>query len=135
VGAIIGYSYVTKWYTVTLGVTFACGYVFVLSCLAAALLPYRAKALYEASPGAKYKLAGIPLVTIFGVIGFIFGAAAVVAFLVKKGYGLTGTSPYLTYAIVAGIFVFSLVVYWIGRIYQKGKGIDVSYAFLEVPPE
>src|ERR1019366_871906 len=135
VGAIIGYSYVTKWYTVTLGVTFACGYVFVLSCLAAALLPYRAKALYEASPGAKYKLAGIPLVTIFGIIGFIFGAAAVVAFLVKKGYGLTGTSPYLTYAIVAGIFVFSLVVYWIGRIYQKGKGIDVSYAFLEVPPE
>jgi basic amino acid/polyamine antiporter, APA family len=135
VGAIVGYSYVTKWYTVTLGVTFACGYVFVLSCLAAALLPYRAKALYEASPGAKYKLAGIPLVTIFGVIGFIFGAAAVIAFLVKKGYGLTGTSPLLTYAIVVGIFVFALVVYWIGRAYQKGKGIDVSYAFLEVPPE
>jgi hypothetical protein len=109
--------------------------VFVLSCLAAALLPYRAKALYEASPGAKYKLAGIPLVTIFGVIGFIFGAAAVVAFLTKKGYGLIGTSPGLTYAIVGGIFLVCLVYYWISRYYQKGKGIDVSYAFLEVPPE
>jgi len=133
--AIWGYSYVTKWYTITLGVTFACGYVFVMSAVAAALMPYRAKALYEASPGAQYKLAGIPLVTIFGVIGAIAGAGAVVAFLVKKGYGLTGTSPVLTYAIVAGIFVFALVIYWIGRIYQRGKGIDISYAFLEVPPE
>ena len=44
----------------TLGVTFACGYVFAISCLAAALLPYRAKALYEASPGAKYTLGGYP---------------------------------------------------------------------------
>ena len=102
--------------------------------LAAALLPYRAKALYEASPGAKYTLAGIPLVTIFGVIGFIFGGAAVVAFLVKPGYGLTGTHRLRT-SIVAGIFLVCLVCYWIGRDYNKSKGIDVSYAFLEVPPE
>ena len=81
-----------------------------VSCLAAALLPYRAKALYEAAPGSQYKLAGIPLVTIFGIIGFIFGGAAVVAFLVKPGYGLTGTSPGLTYAIVGGIFVAAVVV-------------------------
>ncbi len=129
---IVGYSYVTKWASLTLGVTFACGYVFVFSCLAAALLPYRAKALYEAAPGAQYKLAGIPLVTIFGAIGFVFGAAAEVAFLARKGYGLTGTTPYV---IVAIIFVASLVYYWISRYYQRGKGIDISYAFLEVPPE
>ena len=61
--AIYGYNYWTQWYTMTLGVTFACGYVFTISCLAAALLPYRAKALYEASPGAKYTLGGFPLVT------------------------------------------------------------------------
>ena len=117
-----GYSYVTKWATLTLGVTFACGYVFVLSCLAAALLPYRAKALYEASPGAQYKLGGIPLVTIFGSIGFVFGAAAVVAFLTKKGYGLVGTSPGLTYAIVGGIFVVCLVVLLDQPLLPEGQG-------------
>ncbi len=63
---LIGYTYVTSWTKLTLGVTFAAGYVFVVSSLAAALLPYRAKALYEAAPGSQYKLAGIPLVTIFG---------------------------------------------------------------------
>jgi APA family basic amino acid/polyamine antiporter len=129
---IIGYNYVGWWYSMTLGVTLACGYVFVVSCLAAALLPFRAKALYEASPGAKYTLGGFPLVTVFGVIGFVFGLLALIAFLTKPEYGLTGTTPYI---VVAGIFLVSLVGYWIGRAYNKGKGIDVNYAFLEVPPE
>ena len=69
------------------------GYVFVFSCLAAALLPYRAKALYEAAPGASLKLLGIPLVTIFGLIGFVAGMGAEIAFVTKSGYGLKGTSP------------------------------------------
>ena len=43
-----------------------------------------------------------------------------------------GTTPYI---VVAGIFLVCLVGYWIGRAYNKGKGIDVNYAFLEVPPE
>ena len=130
--AIYGYNYWTQWYSMTLGVTFACGYVFTISCLAAALLPYRAKALYEASPGAKYTLGGFPLVTVFGVIGFVFGLAALIAFLTNANYGLKGTTPYI---VVGGIFLICLVGYWIGRAYNKGKGIDVNYAFLEVPPE
>ena len=34
----------TTWTSLTLGVTFACGYVFVVTALAGALLPFRAKA-------------------------------------------------------------------------------------------
>ena len=129
---IIGYNYVGWWFSMTLGVTLACGYVFVVSCLAAALLPYRAKPLYEASPGAKYTLGGFPLVTVFGAVGFVFGLLALVAFLTNSAYGLTGTTPYI---VVAGVFLVCLVGYWIGRAYNKGRGIDVNYAFLEVPPE
>jgi len=128
----IGYNYWASWYSLTLGVTFAAGYVFCFSSLAAALMPYRAKALYDASPGDHYKIAGIPAVTVFGLIGFIAGMAAAIAFVTQSGYGLKGTTPYI---VVAGIFIVCLVAYWIGRTYQKGKGIDVSYAFLEVPPE
>ena len=67
-----------------------------------------------------------------GIIGFIFGSAALIAFLTNAGYGLKGTRPYV---IVAGIFLICLVSYWIGRAYNKSRGIDVNYAFLEVPPE
>jgi basic amino acid/polyamine antiporter, APA family len=129
---IFGYNYWGQWYTMTLGVTLSCGYVFVISCLAAALLPYRAKALYDASPGAKYTIGGIPMVTVFGIIGFIFGAWACIMFLTHSAYGLKGTTPYI---VVGGIILVSLIGYWIGRIINSGKGIDVNYAFLEVPPE
>ena len=129
---IFGYNYWGQWYTMTLGVTLSCGYVFVISCLAAALLPFRAKPLYEASPGAKYTLGGFPLVTILGVIGFIFGLWAIIMFLTNPNYGLKGTTPYI---VVGGIFLVCLIGYWIGRAYNKSKGIDVNYAFLEVPPE
>jgi hypothetical protein len=53
-------------------------------------------------------------------------------FLTQAGYGLNTTTPYL---YVLGILVISVIGYWIGRQYNKGKGIDVNYAFLEVPPE
>ena len=132
VPVIIGYSYVGGWYTLTLGVTFACGYVFILSTLSAALMPFRAKALYEASPGARYTIGGFPLVTIIGGIGSVFGLIAVILFLTNSGYGLKGTTPYI---VVAGILIVCVVWYWIQRAYNKSKGIDVNYAFLEVPPE
>jgi APA family basic amino acid/polyamine antiporter len=128
----IGYNYSSQWYTLTLGVTFAAGYVFVVSSLAAALLPYRAKALYEASPGAHIKWFGVPAVTILGILGFIFGLVAEVAFLAWKGYGLRGATPY---EVVGGIIAVCLIGYWIARQWQKRKGIDLTYAFLEVPPE
>ena len=37
--------------------------------------------------------------------------------------------------MVGGIIVLSAIGYWIGRAFNKSKGIDVNYAFLEVPPE
>ena len=129
---IIGYNYGGQWYIMTLGVTFACGYVFVVSCLAAALLPFRAKSLYEASPGAKYTLGGFPLVTIFGIIGFIFGRAALHHVPHARRLRPQGHD---SVSVVLGVLVVCVIGYWIGRFYNKGKGIDVNYAFLEVPPE
>lgn len=129
---ILAYNYVPDWATYTLGVTFASGYVFVFSSLAAALLPYRAKQIYEASPGAKYKFLGIPLVSILGLLGFICGGAMVVSFLVFPQFGLTGTVPYL---LVGGIIVLTLVIYAVAKMRQSTKGINIGNAFREIPPE
>jgi APA family basic amino acid/polyamine antiporter len=70
---IFAYNLVPGWVGLTLGVTFGCGYVFIITCLAGALLPYRAKEVYEASPGAKYKVDGLvaALFTVLGVVAFI----------------------------------------------------------------
>jgi APA family basic amino acid/polyamine antiporter len=132
---IWGYNKVGSWVRWTLGVTFANGAVMTLSALAAALLPYRAAKLYNASPGAKYRLGTIPLVTIFGVLGFVFGGFMVGSFLFVKDLGLAFTNDALPYWIVLGTALFGLIVYFIMRQTKASKGIKVEYAFAEIPPE
>jgi hypothetical protein len=77
-------------------VTFACGYVFVITCLAGALLPYRAKDVYEASPGAAYKVGNVPLVTILGDSGIHPWRRDGVMFMFYSQLGLTSTLAYVS---------------------------------------
>jgi amino acid transporter len=129
---ILLYNLYPGWVGLTLGVTFACGYVFVITCLAGALLPYRAKDVYDASPGAKYKIGNTPLVTVLGAIGFVLGGVMVLMFMFYSQLGLTST---LAYVVVFGVLVFSAAWYFIAKNAQKSKGINVDYAFKEIPPE
>ncbi len=205
---IFGYSLVTKpftWTSLTLGVTFGCGYVFIITCLAGALLPYRAKEVYEASPGVKYQVSGIvgllftllgagafigltwklapeafatntflawlvriasivavivflypmrrhllewmngkpmPWLSALGMLGGGLGMAMVVAFLLSPALGVLGNWNFsefpknlLAQIIAIAIIVISAVWYVAVKARQKSKGINVDYAFKEIPPE
>lgn len=129
---ILVYNLWPAWGGLTLGVTFACGYVFVFSSLAAALLPYRAKEIYEAAPGSQYKIGNIPLVTILGGLGFVLGGIMVLMFMFFEPLGLTST---LAYIVVFGIIAFSAIWYFVAKAVQRQRGINVEHAFEEIPPE
>jgi len=58
-------------YSITLAATQGIAIMYLGTAIAAIILPYKKKELYEASPIAKMKVAGIPLITVAGVI---FGA-------------------------------------------------------------
>jgi amino acid transporter len=135
---IWAYNKVGGWYGLTLGVTFGCGYVFVITCIAGALLPYRAKELYEASPGAKYKLGSLPMITVLGVLGGIFGILMVGAYLLAPQLGVLGTwsmaNPW-PQVLAFGIILVAWIWYMIAKNAQKSRGINVDYAFKEIPPE
>lgn len=139
---ILAYNLVPGWVGLTLGVTFGCGYVFVVTCLAGALLPYRAKELYEASPGAQYKLGSTPMVTVLGTIGGILGTIMVLAFLFSPSLGVLGNwdfSDFPTHLwaqiIALAIILVSAIWYLLAKNAQKARGINVEYAFKEIPPE
>jgi amino acid transporter len=135
---ILAYNLVPGWVALTLGVTFGCGYVFVVSCIAGALLPYRAKELYEASPGARYKLGNIPLITVLGAIGGVLGTLMVLAFLFSPSLGVLGNwdpSNLWAQIIAFAIILVSAVWYFVAKNAQKARGINVEYAFKEIPPE
>ncbi len=122
----------TTWYSLTLAVSFACGYVFVGTAIAGALLPFRAKALYEASPGAKYKVMGFPLVSIIGAIGAAAGLLLLYWFVTEPQLGLTSD---LAIRVVGGVLIFSLGWYLVTYFVRRSAGINVNYAFKEIPPE
>ncbi len=139
---ILAYNMVPGWIGLTLGVTFGCGYVFVITCLAGALMPYRTKELYEASPGSQYKLGGLPLVTVLGVLGAVLGALMVAAFLFTPALGVLGNWNFEAFPsnlwaqiIAFAIILISLVWYLWAKNSQKAKGINVDFAFKEIPPE
>jgi APA family basic amino acid/polyamine antiporter len=132
---IWGFNYVGEWARWTLGVTFANGAVMTLSALAAALLPYRAKQVYEASPGARHMLGGVPLVTVLGGLGFLFGGFMVGSFLFEDNLGLAYSVDSLPYWIVLGTALLGLIVYFVMRQVRAGAGLKVEYAFREIPPE
>jgi hypothetical protein len=121
-----------SWASLTLGVTFACGYVFVATALAGALLPFRAKAAYDASPGAAYTIGGYPLVTVIGLLGAAFGVVFLYLFLTNEQLGLTSQ---LAYTVVGGVLLFSAAWYLIAKQLRRSSGINVDYAFKEIPPE
>jgi amino acid transporter len=102
---IFVYNYVPGFDRYTLGVTFASGYVFSIGSLAAAFLPYRARLLYEHSPGSRYKLLGRPGVTYLGLLGAALGGAMVLSLALVPAYGLRGAAPL---ALTAGILALSL---------------------------
>lgn len=139
---ILCYNLVPGWIGLTLGVTFGCGYVFVLTCIAGALLPYRAKELYQSSPGAQYKLGNVPMITVLGVLGGILGILMVLAFLFAPQLGVLGNWNFENFPsglwaqiIALGIIVISLVWYLLAKSAQKARGINVDFAFKEIPPE
>ncbi|MBI3243343.1 MAG: APC family permease [Chloroflexi bacterium] len=139
---ILAYSLVKGWVGLTLGVTFGCGYVFVVTSLAGALLPYRAKDLYNASPGSRYSLGGTPLITILGGLGAVLGTLMVFAFLFAPQLGVLGNWDFTDFPahvwaqiIAIAIIVASLALYMMMKNSQKSKGINVDYAFKEIPPE
>ena len=123
------YNYVPGWFDLTLGVTFACGYVFVLSCFSGILFPSRAKAIFDASPAAKYG----NTIVVTGIIGTVFCGAMVLAFIFHPGLRLFSSWPTVLFNIA--IIVVSMVIYLAMKAYNNSRGIDVTLAFKEIPPE
>ena len=202
---IWAYNNVQGWIPLTLGVTFGAGLGFAATALAGALFPYRAKEVYEGSPGAKYtvnpyvgmimglvgafsfawagwvlapeafgvypwlmwltRLASVagtvgflwlfreqipgwlkgermPWPTALGLLGGGLGQAMVLAFLLAPQLGVLGAWDFSAFPshlwaqiIAFGLIGFCFVWYWWTKQSQKSKGINIDYAFKEIPPE
>jgi len=102
-----------------------------LLCLAVALLPLR-KSLFATSPVKNWKLAGIPIVTIVGLIGAYYNGYAVYLFSTSPSVGFSGTGAGW---ILLDLIIAAVILYPIIKMYRKRQGIDIGMIFQSIPPE
>src|SRR5467141_2183490 len=127
----------TKLQAVFLDATAVIAVTFLGTVIAAIILPWRRKDIYDAPPIARYKVGGIPLITITGVI-----TAAFLVFLIWE-WSFNGNNLYYT-AVNASIpsviyfaatYLVALVIYLVARYVRRRQGIDLSRIHHEIPVE
>jgi hypothetical protein len=95
---------------------------------------FRRKEIYEASPDiVKKKIAGIPVVSINGVLlAIIMFAAVVYGYLTPAFSGPTFPAAI---GVTAGTFIAGLVIFYVVKAYRKSQGWISDLTFKEIPPE
>jgi amino acid transporter len=126
--------------SLTLDSTLVIAVTYLGTTIAAILLPYVKKDLYNASPIAKYKVLGIPLITVAGVIFGAFLLFLLVEwifdpYLNPPGlYGIGLQNKNSIYFMAAN-YLLAIAVYFGFKSYRKRSGIDIDKVHKEIPVE
>jgi hypothetical protein len=100
--------------------------------LAALVLPFLKPGLWRQTP-LPGRIAGIPTLSLIGLAGA--GASAFVIFLFLKYPGLGITNRTNTLLSMAACIVAGFVLYYLARLVQRGRGVDIALNYSEIPPE
>src|ERR1700688_3627762 len=131
------YAYKPSFTSVFLDATAVLALTFFATTVAAIILPWRRKDLYDASPIANYKIAGIPTITLVGVItcAFLLFMLWEWSFNSADLYGTTFSStPNSVYYFLA-TYIAAVVIYVVARVVRKRQGIDLARIHHEIPVE
>lgn len=130
--------------SLTLASTLVIAVTYLGSTIAAIMLPYRRRDLYNASPIAKYKIAGIPLITIAGTIFAVFLLFLLYEWLLDPNalYGIGwsinegGVRNTTSLIFMGAMYGAAVLIYFAARLYRKRKeGIDLGMMYKEIPVE
>jgi basic amino acid/polyamine antiporter, APA family len=106
--------------------------VFFITSFAGILFPYKAKSVFEQSPGwVKARVGGFPVITLVGIF-----SAIVQSILLYGSFtnAYIGGAPQ-SYPIAAGLAIGGLVLFYVARWYRRNRGINLDLVFKEIPPE
>jgi amino acid permease len=138
-GLIVSILYVwniANFASLTLMSTLVIAITYLGSTISAIVLPYTRKEMYEASPIAKYKIAGIPLITVAGLIFLAFLLFLLYQWLIDPnglyGIGYTNTSSMV---FMLAMYGMAMIIYVGARFYRRSRGVDLDMLYKEIPAE
>ncbi len=122
--------------SLTLDSTLVIAVTYLGTAIAAILLPFRKPDLYNASPIVKYKVLGVPLISVAGGIFALFLGFLLYAWLFDPrqlyGIGLQNTNSMIYIGVM---YLLALAIYLFFRRLRKQQGIDIDKVHKEIPAE
>jgi amino acid transporter len=126
------YAYNSSFATYTLDATLVIAVTFLGSAVAAGLLPYRKPEIYNASPIARYKIAGLPLITVASALFIAFLVFCLVKWLQDGRYGVNNGSSLI---YMGGMYVLGIAIYVGSKVVRRRQGMDLGMVYGEIPVE
>src|SRR5258708_33678991 len=119
------YAYRPSFASIFIDATAILALTFFATVVAAIILPWRRKDLYDASPIAQWKVAGIPAITVVGVITGLFLLFMLWewSFNAADLYGTTLSATLNSVYYFIATYVVAVVIYVAARIIRKNQGI------------
>ncbi len=126
------YAYWGNFATYTLDATLVIAVTFVGSALSATILPWRRPRIYQNAPIARLKVAGVPLITIGGLVTLAFLAWLLYLWLKDPVYGINNKQSLVYMGILYGL---ALVIYVVAKVVRARQGVDLKQIHAEIPVE
>jgi basic amino acid/polyamine antiporter, APA family len=131
------WAYKPDFQAVFLDATAVLALTFLATVVAAVILPWRRKDLYDASPIARWRVAGVPAITIFGVVTGLFLLFMLYQWSFNPdnlyGTSLQKTPNSVIYFVAT--YVVAVAIYVVARVVRSRQGIDLSRIHHEIPVE
>jgi hypothetical protein len=96
------------------------------------ILPFRKKQLYANSPIARYKILGLPLLTVTGFVTAAFLGFNLWHWFTNDLYAVNNSDSLW---FMFGMYLLALIIYIVAKVYRKQQGIDLSAVYKEIPVE
>jgi amino acid transporter len=93
----------------------------------AILFPYIKRDIYAKAPLRNLNIAGIPLVSLFGVVGLVY--------CLYIAYSFWLATVFEGRATIILVSATALIIFYFAKWYRKRQGLDMSLIFKELPPE
>ena len=126
------YAYTDAFKTWILDATLVIAVTFLGTAIAATILPWRKKRLYESSPMVRYKVAGIPLITVTGFITAAFLGFNLWHWFTNELYGINNRDSLI---FMGSMYLLAIIVYAVAKVLRRQQGIDLSAIHREIPVE
>jgi basic amino acid/polyamine antiporter, APA family len=126
------YAYNTKFTSWTFDATLVIAITFLGSAVSAAIFPWRRPDIYNASPIAKYKVAGIPLITAAATAFMAILVFALYKWFQDSVYGVNFRNSEYYMAVLYGIAIAIYVGSW---LYRRQQGLNLKMVYGEIPAE